>query len=209
MALDRGVRAIAAAQQAAAGNEGRQYVENMGRALRGEAINIGNKMPAQVAMSQGIVNQTGNSAVTNATGTTASGANSMMPAFQAGQMAQSGYGQAANITNQGYNNQLNQWNANAGAANSLWGGIGELAGSAMGMFTFGAEGGEVPDDLSPVPQPGDNIPVMLAKDEYVIPRDVVMRKGTEFFDKLLDKYADGGEYESKRQGIPVNGEGNA
>jgi hypothetical protein len=39
---------------------------------------------------------------------------------------------------------------------------------------------------------------MLADDEFVIPADVVKRKGTEFFDKLLDKYKDGGEYEAKR-----------
>jgi hypothetical protein len=84
----------------------------------------------------------------------------------------------------------------------MWGGFGSIAGTALGgakpWWLGGAEGGEVPDDLAATPQPGDKHPVMLADDEFVIPADVVKRKGTEFFDKLLDKYTDGGEYEAKR-----------
>jgi len=35
------------------------------------------------------------------------------------------------------------------------------------------------------PNPGGGIPIMAHEGEYVIPKDVVQRKGTEFFDKLL------------------------
>jgi hypothetical protein len=50
-----------------------------------------------------------------------------------------------------------------------------------------ADGGYVKSDLSPHPLPGDTVPVMLNPHEYVIPKDVVMTKGTDFFDRLIDK----------------------
>ena len=34
----------------------------------------------------------------------------------------------------------------------------------------------------------DQVPAMLSAEEYVVPADVVRKKGTEFFDKLLEKY---------------------
>lgn len=42
-------------------------------------------------------------------------------------------------------------------------------------------GGQLPMDS---PNPGGGIPIMAHEGEYVIPKDVVARKGTEFFDKL-------------------------
>jgi len=43
-------------------------------------------------------------------------------------------------------------------------------------------GGQLPMDS---PNPGGGIPIMAHEGEYVIPKDVVARKGTEFFDKLV------------------------
>lgn len=43
-------------------------------------------------------------------------------------------------------------------------------------------GGALPQDS---PNPGGGIPIMAHEGEYVIPKDVVARKGTEFFDKLI------------------------
>lgn len=199
-ALDLGFRAQEAAAAALAANQGRNEREQLGRALRSEAINIGRGYPAQVAQAQGIVNQTAGGAVGNAANMTAAGANAYNSALGAGSLSQGGYMNAGNLQNMGYQNRMDQWNANASATNALWSGIGSLTGAGMGMFSFGggAEGGEVPEDLASTPQPGDQYPVMLAEDEFVIPADVVKRKGTEFFDKLLDKYKDGGEYEAKR-----------
>jgi hypothetical protein len=34
----------------------------------------------------------------------------------------------------------------------------------------------------------DTVPAMVSEGEYVIPADVVAAKGTEFFDKLLERY---------------------
>ena len=199
-ALDLGYRAQEAATSALAANQGRKYVEETGRALRGEAINIGRGYPAQVAQSQGIVNQTAGGAIGNATGVTNTGANAYGSALGAGQLSMGGYGQAANIRNMGYQNQLDRWGANSAQNAGFLGGLGSLVGGAMGMFNFnyGAEGGAVPEQqLSAIPNSEDNIPAMLQQDEYIVPADVVKRKGTEFFDKLLAKYKDGGEYEQK------------
>jgi hypothetical protein len=63
--------------------------------------------------------------------------------------------------------------------------------AAGGAAAFGmAEGGSVPEDRA-IPQPGDIYPTMLQKDEYVVPAEVVKAKGTEFFDKLSEKYKQG------------------
>lgn len=200
-AIDANLRANEAAQGALAANQGVQSVEQMGRALRAEGINIGRGMPAQVAASQAMVNQTAGGAVGNAATGLNAQANAYNPAFQAGGLAMQGYGQGANIYSQGYQNSLNQWNANAQAQGALWGGIGSLVGTIGGSALLGraAEGGQVPEDtVGQPPNNEDRYPTMLADDEFVIPADVVKRKGTEFFDKLLDKYKDGGEYEAKR-----------
>jgi len=208
-ALDLGFRAQEAATAALAANQGRKSIEEMGRALRGEAINIGRGLPAQVAQSQGIVNQTAGGAVGNATNVTGAGAGAYSSALGAGQLSQQGYGTAATIQNAGYQNALAQYNAKAQQKSGFWGGLGALGGSLItagganeggipGVFGF-AEGGSVPEDGQALPTGGDRYPAMLSRDEYVVPADVVKRKGTEFFDKLLDKFKDGGEYEQKRK----------
>ncbi len=43
-------------------------------------------------------------------------------------------------------------------------------------------GGQLPMES---PNPGGGIPIMAHEGEYIIPKDVVARKGTEFFDKLI------------------------
>ena len=43
-------------------------------------------------------------------------------------------------------------------------------------------GGALPENS---PNPGGGIPIMAHEGEYVIPKEVVARKGTEFFDKLI------------------------
>ncbi len=213
-ALDLGFRAQEAATAAFEANRGREGREQLGRALRSEAINIGRGMPAQVAQAQGIVNQTAGGAVANATGTTNTGVNAYGSAVPYANMGQQGYMNAANIQNMGYQNALQEYQANAAGSNAMWGGIGALGGALAGGLRYNsedgwgwggfAEGGEVPEDMAPAPQPGDEYPVMLSDNEFVIPADVVKKKGTEFFDKLLDKYKDGGEYDAKRnEAIPT------
>lgn len=202
-ALDLNFRANEAAAAAFAANMGRKQEEQMGRALRSEAINIGRGMPGQVAQSQGIVNQTAGGAVGNATSVGNTGANMFSSATGAGQLGMQGYNQAANIHSSNFNNQMTAYQAKADAAGKPWEMAAGLAGAAMGMRSFN-EGGQVPGDPTQPPGVVDTVPIMATPNEYVIPADVVLRKGTEFFDKLLERYKDGGEYEQKKQGaVPL------
>jgi hypothetical protein len=98
-AMDRGVRAMEAAAAAQAGNQGRKYVEQMGRALRGEAINIGRGMPSQVAQAMGMVNQTAGGAMGNFGAQTGAVQGAYGTAAQFGNMGMQGYQQAGNLRN--------------------------------------------------------------------------------------------------------------
>lgn len=201
-ALDRPVAAKKASEQVLAKTQGRNYIEQMGRALRGEAINIESGLPAQVAQTQGIINQTAGVAGGNYGNYSAGSSNLFNTGLNAGNMAMQGGMNSAGIQNMQYGNQYDRWLGQEGQRMSTL----EMLGGAVGFAnTAGwiAEGGKVPEDLSSVPNTEDKYPAMLAKDEYVVPADVVRKKGTEFFDKLLEKYRDGGEYEQKKQGVKV------
>lgn len=198
-ALDLGLRAQQAAAQATAATNASRNVENTGRALRAEAINIGKGMPSQVAASYGQSIQAGSSAVGNANATTGAGANALTSGQGFTGQALGGYGQSANITNQGFQNQMAVANLQQQQNAAMMQGIGSVAGAAA---MFMREGGHVPrrsaipfQEDGPVdqgPSDGsgidDQVPAYLSKGEYVIPADVVAMLGTRHFDKLLEKY---------------------
>jgi len=259
MAMDRGVRAQQASMQALAANRGRQQVEQMGRALRGEAINIGRGLPGQVGMTQGIVNQTAGGAANNFGGLVSSMAGAYSPAMQAGQMSQAGYQQAAGIQGQQFNMNLDSWNATTAAEQASWNTAINAAGAVGGMipsdpklkegrtpvrasaaeaisrtpveeYSYKASSGyddgarhvgPMADDVRDEMGIGDGtaIPMQdmlmahhaaigeltaalknggLLGDGYVIPPEVVRAKGSEHFDKIVDKYKSGGDYEKTR-----------
>ena len=52
----------------------------------------------------------------------------------------------------------------------------------------------------------DDVPIQASDGEFMIPRSVVMRKGTEFFERLIQQFGDPGDIEASRarQAIPVN-----
>lgn len=195
-ALDVSVRTQQAAAQAAAATAAGQRVEDVGRSLRAEAINIGRGMPSQVAQSYGTALQAGQGAVGGAASTTAAGVQAQQPAMQSFAGAQQGFGQAANILSQGYQNQMTGFNASQSQRNA-W--LNTGAGIA-GMMV--ADGGEINRKQAiPFAQDGmvatgigdgsgvdDAVPAQLSDGEYVIPADVVRIKGEEFFDKLIEKY---------------------
>jgi len=186
-ALDANMRAQEAAAQAGAENMARQRVEDTGRALRGEAINIGRGMPAQVAQSTALAQSGGQGAAgigqgaiggySNAFGTAAGAMGS--PTQWMGQGNQ-GISNAMSGMNSMYQNQLAGWNAQQ--ANSPWNIALNAAG--MGLGYFAAEGGAIDGPGGPK---DDAIPAKLSDGEFVIPAEVVERKGTEFFDKLVSK----------------------
>lgn len=197
--LDAEIRTQMAADQAAAGNQARQNVENVGRALRAEAINIGRGQPSNVAASYGTALAAGQGAqaagqgAQSQLGNTMSGLMDSSSAWQgAGGMlgnaagwqglSNQAVGQWGNTLNMGYQNQLAGWQAQQ--ASNPWNTIAGIAGAGLGMYKMFSEGGEVE---GPGDGEDDLVAVRLSNGEFVVPEDVVRRKGTEFFDKLIAK----------------------
>ncbi len=215
-ALDASLRTQQAASQAAAGNAARELVADKGRALRADAINIGKGMPSQVSQSYNTALAAGQGAqgaagqAQSQLGNTMSGIGGNAAAWQGagGMLGNSlGYtnaansfmgtgnqaiGQWGNTLNQGFQNEMSAYNANQ--QNSPWNTIAGIGGAAMGAFL--AEGGEVQG-----PGGRDQVPAKLTHGEFIIPDDVVRRKGTEFFEKLIDKTK--GEQAGKDQEMAV------
>lgn len=197
-ALDLGTRVQQAAAQASAASNATRNTEATGRALRAEALNIGKGYPSNVAGSYGQALAAGNSAVGNANQTTSTSANALQGANSYLGTSIQGFGQAGNTMNQGYQNQLSQFNANQEATTGMLSAVGGIAGMFM------ADGGRPGDrrkgitidndtgliDEGPTDGSGidDQVPIMASVDEYVIPADVVRKKGVEFFDKLVERY---------------------
>jgi hypothetical protein len=104
-ALDRSARISQAAASAGASNAARTQVENIGRALRGEAINIGRGYPGSIAQAFNTAQAAGGGAVNANLQTTASGANTMGTGMQWTGL-QSGFQQ--------------NWGQNLGAQGQTW-----------------------------------------------------------------------------------------
>lgn len=197
-ALDIGVRTAQAAAAAGAATNADRRVEDTGRALRSDAINLGRGALSNAAGFYGQSVGAGSAAQGNALNTTQAGAGATQSALGFSGQALQGYGQQANIMNQGYQNQFQGWNAQQQMLAGAFQGLGALGGMMVpGM----ADGGEVDPMTGEFMQDGpvatgmgdgsgvdDTVPAMLSDGEYVIPADVVQAKGTEFFDKLVERY---------------------
>jgi len=198
-ALDSTLRAQQAAAMAGAGNQSRTQTENVGRALRGEAINIGRGLPADISRAYGQSVAAGQTGIQGAVNTAQVGSNMMTSPAAWMQTGNQALGTWGNTLNQGYQNRLAGYSAQTGAQNDLWGGLGSLAGfavggpwgGALGKWMFSEEGGEVPEPGGAaiyLPGSTDSVPAALTPGEYVVPEEVVRMKGVEFFDKLVEKY---------------------
>lgn len=205
-ALDLNMRTQQAAAQAGAATNATRNVENTGRALRAEAINIGKGLPSQVAASYGQSLAAGNSQVGNANQTTGTSSSALQGANSYLGTSISGFGQAGNTMTQGYQNQMAQYNANQQATTGLLSSVAGVAGMFMadgGSATTRGRGitiehdptgryDSVPGEINYGAGDGsgidDQVPINASKGEYIIPADVVRAKGSEFFDKLVAKY---------------------
>jgi len=175
-ALDVGTRTAKAAATAAAGTQSDVQRQLTGLGLEGQALNIGNGLPGQIAAGQNTSTAAGaaGNAAGNSTYSTYSGALGNPTAF--GALGNQSLGLAGQLTGQQYQGQLGQFNANQsassgigsllgaglGAAGSIFGGpiggflgsaLGNIGGSALGGgsgITF-ADGGAVPVAGSAVP----------------------------------------------------------
>jgi hypothetical protein len=195
-ALDVGVRTAQAAAAAGAATGADRRVEDVGRALQSDVINLGRGALSNAAGFYGQAVGAGSAAQGNALNTTASGANAVQSSLGFSGQALQGYGQSADIRTQGFNNQMANWNAGQQQTAGMLQAVGGMAGMFM------ADGGDVNPQTGMYDNNGemvdtgmgdgsgvdDTVPAMLSDGEYVIPADVVRKKGEEFFDKLLEKY---------------------
>jgi hypothetical protein len=188
-ALDVGLRTAQGAAQAAAATNAGTMVEDKGRAMLYDAVNLGSGLPAQSLQGTGQSASVGGTALGGALNTTGTGSNALMAGAQYGSQALSGFGQAGNIRSQGYQNQLAGWQASSQARQGMLDTVAGLAGGAMGAFM--EKGGPVTErgalPVSPVPGSTDRKPAWLTPGEFVLDKDTVAWKGQEFFHKLQQK----------------------
>lgn len=221
-ALDYQSRIAGAAAQAGAGNQARQVVDDKGRALRSEAINVGRGYPGQIAQEYGTATQAGNQGVNAGLATTASGAQSMGTAPQWQGLGNQAIAQWGNILNTGYQNQLSAYQAQNAASSGIGGAVGAVGGLLTAFMKEGgvappanpvgahpSAGQYVPPNASPTGGAAiDDVPARLNAGEFVVPKDVVGWKGEEFFQKLImgaRKQAMGGAPAQPQMGAPVAG----
>jgi len=190
-AINSQLSAQQAGQTASAMTNARYAARDAGDQRRMNAVNIGKGLPGTAATAaSGSVN------AGNAAGGLQFGANNSYNAgmASANQFTNSGVnalGQAGNIYGAISNYGLKSYDMQAQQTAAL------INAGAMFFAADGTPGGtDEPaldqDGKGRVRGPGtttsDSIPAMLSKGEYVIPADVVQKKGVEFFDKLLDRY---------------------
>lgn len=182
-----------AAMEAGARTGARYAADAMGRGLTMNAANLGRNLPQNQLSAIGM---SGN--VNAATSGLLSAQNTPMYAGYSGastglQQQLGATGMQGNLLTQGYQNQLAGYQTQGQQMAALL----NAAGTAYGFLADGTPGGTDQPELEgdgmgrvygPGTETSDSIPAMLSKGEYVIPADVVRKKGVEFFDKLLEKY---------------------
>ncbi|MGZ6363250.1 MAG: hypothetical protein ACXWP0_16370 [Ktedonobacterales bacterium] len=206
-ALDLGARVAQGAAAAGAGNQAALQHEQTARNLRTNVVQLGQSLPGQASQADTVANSATSGAVnTNQTslngqlnaGQLAIGSNNS--AINAAQVGGALMGTApgylstagnsavnmANIQNQGYGQQMQNFNANQNSSSGLGSLLGTAAGAATRLFL--AEGGAVPVAAQPKGAPAiDGVPANLTVGEFVIPEDVAKWKGEEFFQGLIKK----------------------
>lgn len=206
-ALDLQSRVAEAAAQASAGNQARNRVEDVGRALRSEAINVGKGYPGQIAQTYGTAQNAGNQGVNTGLATTQSAAATMGTPQGWQGLGNQATGQWGNILHAGYQDQMAQYKANQDQS-SGWGGIaGTVLGGVMSKLPMLEEGGAIPAPAAPpaamiyaqhgtgVPPETsasagaipDDVPARLSVGEFIIPEDAARWFGEEKLQKMIMK----------------------
>ena len=181
-ALDLGVRTQKAAAMAAAGNQSDLAVEDRGRALRSEAINIGKGYPGSIAQQFGTAQAGGTAGVGTQNQTFSAGSGAMTaPSAWGGLTNQANANWGRTLTDM-YGAQMQGWSAQQNQSSGLGSALGGIAG-AVGSFApmFFAEGGPVPDEaeaaLAPpqgaIPLAGSSVPPSMSPSGGIATDDVV------------------------------------
>lgn len=222
-ALDKQAGVSEAAMSALAANQAGERTKQIGRDLRSQAIDVGSGLLTDANQNLQIGSGIGAQALGAASGASATGANVAQGALPYMSGAMSGTTNAAGIVDTSYGRQLDYAEdqraaeaANNAALSGLVSGGMNLAGNYLtgglsGMLTGGmkaggggaAEGGAV---MAPGGPTDDAGAITISDGEYIIPADVVMKLGTNHFDKLIEKET-GRPPPGAKQAIPVQGGG--
>lgn len=192
MALNNQLLAQKALGTAGAANGADEARRSAGVQMRLQAGNLASGMPAQAMQ---FANQSGSlgssaSGVGTTNLTNAMGVQSGMTGGMSG--AANIFGSGASGYNNAYNSTLKGTELQAEQKGAMMGGMGQLAGTAMGSMM--ADGGQVQgagsgisDDV-PAVNTNSGQPIRLSNGEFIIPADVVRKKGSEFFQKMIDQH---------------------
>ena len=186
-ALNNDLMAKKALGIAGAETNARAQAMDKGTNMMTNVANIGNRLPG--------VSQTSNSIGLQGAGGAVNSANQSQGSFNTGYQIPGQYmtgavnanNASANINNASFQNEFNNWATQGKMTSSLI----NAAGGVYGMSqppTPRADGGGIGRVDGPGTGISDSIPARLSDGEYVIPADVVKRKGVEFFDKILEKH---------------------
>jgi hypothetical protein len=196
-ALDLGARTAEAAAKAAAGTNASLQVENTGRDLKRQAIDIGRGYPAQVNQSSQVGGGAGTSATGAAINQTASGAGTMGTAGSWTGAGTGALGTWGGAMNQNYANQVKAYEAEQSS------GLGAILGMGLKIAGF-SKGGAVPTELSPsrgaIP---DDVPIAVTPGEFVVPREAVEWFGVKHMRQLVEKAKK--ERAENRGALPAGG----
>src|SRR5579859_5760980 len=195
--LDVGIRTQEAAQQAAAGTEASNYVDETARQLRAQAIGEGQALPQQATQAQTSATQAGYGASYTGASALSAGAQATGSPIQYGALGEQGLQNVANITQMGFQDQMAKYQADQ----SSMGGFGQLLGLGAGLagHAFGfAKGCIVPQSAFPTAGKAiDDVPAKLTAGEFVMPEDAVRWMGEEKLHKMIAKAREA------RQAIPA------
>jgi hypothetical protein len=175
-----------AAAQAQAASGARRRVEDTGRAMRADVVNLGRGVPLMAAQGYSTALQGGQVAAGSSQGAVATGTGARTSPAVYGQGAANAYGGAVNTLNAGYQNELAAYETSQ--QYGLPGILSSAAGIAAGRFF--EEGGPVTKEMSPsrgaIP---DDVQANVNVGEVIVPEEVVRWKGEEFFEKLKQQVA--------------------
>lgn len=212
--LDKQAGVAEAAMSALAANQAGERTKQIGRDLRADAINVGTGFLTDAQNSYTSGANIGTSGINAGTATTQAGVMAGQGALPAYQGASAAGATGAGIVDTAYGRDLDyaedQRASEAdltgignlvGMASSFIPGIGGIVKPAAKAISGAAEGGPVNAPGGPADDLGA---ITISNGEYIIPADVVMKLGTNHFDKMIEKET-GRPPPGAKQAIPVQG----
>lgn len=200
-AIDRQTDIQVGAAQALAANQAGERTKDKGRALRSEAINVGNQFAQQFGAGMGQGAGLYGQGVSTYGNLAAQGMGLRGQALPYMGAAYQGTDLAAGIVDTSYGRELQRTELNNAAQAQNFSQAMQV-GQSMAMI---ADGGEV---MAPGGPTDDAGAIRISDGEYVIPADVVKKLGTNHFDKLIEKET-GRPSPSPKSALPLPGAGGA